>query len=128
MKSEKLIHIKFGYESAIECKKDILATEIDLLKISQRVQRYREARIQELDIKSKMDRKMRAVKLDIGRLQNLLPEVKIPKILKPEKKKEIREELQEKPIIKEMHEESSEMSSVDSELLEIQRKLNALQR
>jgi len=124
MKSEKLIHIKFEYESAIECKKDILATEIDLLKISKRVQGYKESRMLELDIKTKINKKMRALKLDIGRLQNLLPEVQIPKLLKPTKKKESPKEMHEEPIIREEH---SEMSSVDSELLEIQRKLKALQ-
>jgi len=125
MKGEKLIHIKFEYESAVECKKDILASEIDLLKISKRVRKYRESRLIELEIKRKVESKLKSIKLDIGRLQNLLPEINIPKILKPQRKREHKKEMHEEPIIKE---EIPESSSVDTELLEIQRRLNALQR
>ena len=113
MTKQNLIHIKFEYDSALECKKDILASEIDLLRISQRVKKYRELRMKELDIKMNIDKKLRAFKLDIGRLQNLLPKVEIPKILKPTRQK--REKIiHEEPIFKEMPEESPELSSFDS--------------
>lgn len=126
MKSERLIHIKFEYDSAIETKKDILATEIDLLRISQRLKKYRELRLAELEIKGQMDKKLRSMKLDIGRLQNLFPSIQIPKILKPQKEKKQEPIHEEVPM--ETIEEAPEMSSVDLELQEIQRRLNALQR
>ena len=127
MKKQSLIHIKFDYDSALECKKDMLASEIDLLRISQRVKKYREMRILELDIKEKIESKLKSVKLDIGRLQNLLPKIEIPPILKPAKQK-IEKIAPEEPIFEEEEkEESSEVSSLDQELLEIQRRLEALQ-
>jgi len=122
MKSENLIHIKFEYESALDSKKDILASEIDLLKISQRINRYKEARLLELEIKEKIGKKLKVLKMDIGRLQNLLPKIKIPEILKPEEAHE------EKKIERKKKKEKSEELSVEDELQDIQRKLNALQR
>jgi hypothetical protein len=122
MKNENLIHIKFGYDSALESKKDILASEIDLLKISQRLIKYRDYRLQELEIKEKMEKKFRALKLDIGRLHNLLPGIKIPKILKPETKHEKITEVEEPKVKEEGKDE------IDTELQQIQQRLNALQR
>ena len=120
MKSENLIHIKFEYESALESKKDILASEIDLLKISQRVEKYHKLRNKEFDIKENINKKLKSLKLDIGRLQNLLPKIKIPKILKPETERE------EKVIVKK--EKKPEQDKVEYELEEIQKRLSALQR
>ena len=129
MKSENFIHIKFEYDSALETKKDILASEIDLLRISQRLGEYKRLRMLELGIKEKMERKLIALKLDIGRLQNLLPEVKVPRLLQPKAKKEkhvIQEEQEKEEVVSEhVHEEEY---SIESELQEIQRRLDSLQR
>jgi hypothetical protein len=122
MKSENLIHIKFEYDSALESKKDILASEIDLLKMSQRLERYHKNRGEELDIKAKLEKKIKALKIDIGRLQNLLPKIKIPRILKPETAKEEEGPTYEEVVVKQ------EKPSIESELQEIQRKLSSLQR
>ena len=122
MKSENLIHIKFEYGSALESKKDILASEINLLKISQRLEKYHESRLKELEIKVKVEKKLKALKLDIGRLQNLLPKIKIPGILKPKTKREIKDPVYNK-IIKE-----TEGDIIETELQEIQRRLSSLQR
>lgn len=123
MKNENLIHIKFGYESALDRKKDILSSEIDLLKIAQRLNEYKKLRMLELDIKNMMEKKLISLKLDIGRLQNLLPIVAIPKILKPTRKK-AEEVKTEREII--TPEAKKEKSSIDDELLEIQRRLESL--
>jgi len=123
-KSENIIHIKFEHNSALECKKDILSTEIDLLKMSQILKRYTEYRLQELEVKQKLERKCRALKLDIGRLQNLLPIVKVPSLLKEphHKLQEVSEERVVPQLVVEKHNE------VESQLQEIQRRLNSLQR
>ena len=122
MKSENLIHIKFEYDSALESKKDILASEIDLLKISQRLSKYKESRVKELDIKLKVEKKIKALKSDIIKLQDLLPKIKIPKILKPEAETPEKEEI----ITPRVKEEGK--SQVEMELEEIQRKLGSLQK
>jgi len=126
MKSENLIHIKFEYDSALESKKDILASEIDLLKISQRLSRYKESREKELDIKLKAEKKVKALKSDIIKLQDLLPKIKIPKILKPEAESSEKEEVEEEIITPRIKEEGK--SQVEMELEEIQRKLGSLQK
>ena len=119
MRSENFIHIKFEYDSALESKKDILASEIDLLKISQRLKNYQKSRLLELDTKTKVEKKLRALKLDMGKLQVLLPKIKIPSILKPEG---VKEEPVHKKVIK-----KTGKPSIESELEEIQRKLSSLQ-
>lgn len=127
MKNENLIHIKFEYDTALETKKDILASEIDLLKIVQRLGEYKRMRMFELGVKEKIEKKLIALKLDLGRLQNLFPKITIPKILQPKTKRE-------KPIIGELEERREVVSesvheehSIESELQEIQRKLDSLQ-
>lgn len=91
MKGEKLIHIKFEYSAGVQSKRDILSTEIDLIKMNKRIQRYQEYRMQELDVKLTMDRKMKAFKLNMGRLQNLMPDLQIPEILDKAHKKIMKE-------------------------------------
>src|SRR4030042_2045630 len=81
MKNEKLIHIMFDYSAAVQSKKDILSTEVDLLKINQKLKRYIEYRMKELEIKDRLERKLRAMKLDLGKVQNLMPVLQIPEIL-----------------------------------------------
>lgn len=122
MNTERLIHIKFEYSSALEAKRDILASEIDLLRISKRLKKYLEYRMLELDIKSDLDKKLRALKLDIGRLQNLLPPVKIPGILKSSQKEKKVEEKPEK-VVKEVSEPEDDL---EMQLQEIQRRLSSI--
>lgn len=122
MKSENLIHIKFEYSSALESKRDILASEIDLLKMSQRLKDYKENRMQELGTKLELEKKLKALKLDLGRIQNLLPPIKIPRILKPETKPK---ELIEGPRLIRTEEPKDEL---ESQLQEIQRRLGSLQK
>ena len=122
MKSENLIHIKFEYDSALESKKDILASEIDLLKMSQKLENYHKNRGDELDIKIKMEKKLKALKIDIGKLQSLLPKIKIPKILRPETERE------EEPEVPKERIKKPKEDKIETELQEIQKRLSSLQR
>ena len=134
-KAENFIHIRFEHDSAIECKRDILSTEIDLLRMKKRLQRYIDSRMEEIEIKTALDKKLRSLKLDLGRLQNLMPGVKIPKLLKSSGKKE-EEDIEDefstkkmKPSLKDIlkeSDESEEVSDLDKELQSIQEKLNSL--
>ena len=62
MKDENLIHIKLDYGEALQSKKDILYTEMDLLRILKIIKKYRELRIQELDLKLEIQKKLRQIK------------------------------------------------------------------
>ena len=136
MKGEKIIHIKFEYSAGVDSKRDVLSTEMNLLKINQIIKRFEEYRLDELEIKIGLEKKLRSLKLDIGRLQNLLPEVKIPKILEKAHKKIIEErkagkvtkpEIVEKIKVKEKRKPTPK-DDIEEELEEIQKRLSALAR
>jgi len=82
MKNENLIHVKFEYEEACQSKKDILSLEMNLLKILRAIKKYHPLRSEELKTKSKLHRKIKEVITNIGKLQTILPRLKIPEILR----------------------------------------------
>ena len=133
MKGEKLIHIKFEYGAGVQSKKDILSTEIDLLKMNQRLKNYLIYRMEELERKLDMERKLRSLKLDLGKLQNLMPDVKIPQILEKAHKKAVQErkagarpkKVEQKVRVQEAPEEKPK-DELESQLAEIQKRLSAL--
>src|SRR3989338_7241357 len=91
--NENLIHIKLERGEALESKRDVLASQIALLK------------------------KMVGLKTSLRNLEKTLPKLKIPKTLN-------KEEQHEKKILKT---EAGDLS-IESQLQEIQRKLEELQR
>lgn len=130
MKGENLIHIRFEYFAGVQSKKDILSTEMDLLRMNQILKRFKEYRMQELELKFAFERKLRALKLDFGRIQNLLPSPEVPEILEKTHKKALREKNAgieiETPFIPKIKIEEPKKDDLDAQLREIQRKLNAL--
>ena len=114
MADEKLIHVRLEYEDAIESKKDILSSEIDLLKIIQTIKKYRELRSEEFKLKIRLYRQIKTLLTEIRRLQKNLPKLEIPRILKGHEIKEI--------ISKKEHYDGN----IESQLREIQDKLNSL--
>ena len=133
MKGEKLIHIKFEYGAGVQSKRDILSTEINLLKMNQRLKNYLVYRLEELETKIDTEKKLRSLKLDLGRLQNLMPEVKIPQILEKAHKKIVKERkagkrspaVEKKVKVKEVVKEKPK-DELEGQLAEIQRRLSAL--
>jgi len=128
MKGEKLIHVKFEYSAGVQSKRDILSTEIDLLKMNQILNRYKEYRMQELELKLALETKLRALKLDFGRLQNLLPALQMPEILEKAHKKIVNERVAgeiEMPVIPNITQVTPK-DDLSSQLQEIQKRLNAL--
>ena len=114
MTDEKLIHVRLEYEDAIQSKKDILSSEMDLLKIIQTMKKYHELRSEEFKLKIKLYRQIKILLTEIRRLQTNLPKLKMPQILKEHETKEIS---QKKEIID---------YNIESQLKEIQEKLNSL--
>lgn len=119
MKNENLIHIKFEYEEALQSKKDILLSEMNLLKISKTMKNYSSLRLEELDLKLKLFKKIKEINADLGKLQISLPRLKIPEILK---KDEDDEEISK---VKEIKERPYE-EDIEYELQEIQDKLRSI--
>ena len=124
MSSESVIHIKLDYMEALKARRSILSSELGSLNIEKKIGRYWAIRMEELGLKERLYVKMKETRSSIKKLQSLLPNPKIPKIIK-------REEAMEKVVKAENwpnkigpHSEGD----IESQLREIQRRLNELQR
>jgi len=109
------IHIRLEYEEALEAKRDILSSEMELIRIVKIMKRYELLRNEELRAKIKLKRKALEFNMDIRKLQRALPEMQIPESIKRIERENI-------PVKKERYERDLEL-----ELREIQDKLNSLQ-
>ena len=115
MKNENLIHIKLDYEEALQSRKDLLYTEKALIMSAEAIGRYHSSRIDELNMKIKLHRKMKELITILKRIQKDIPDVEFSGM--PKKK-----ELERPKITVKKYD-----SSIKSQLQEIQRKLNSLQ-
>lgn len=119
MTKENLIHVKLGYGEALQTKKDILSSQITLLRIAKTIREYSIYRSGELELKLVLYKKIKELKMGIWKLQKTLPKLEIPEILKKEGWE--RTELTSKKI-KPLEE------NIEEQLREIQKRLNELQR
>ena len=117
MKSENLLHVKLEYEEGLQSKRDVLSTERDLIRIIKVMRRYHLLRREELNNKLRIQKKIREVKLNMIKLIQVLPKIKIPDILK---KEEVKEEIPTKK------KESYDVD-LETQLREIQEKLKRLE-
>ena len=126
MVQENLIHVKFEYEEAVDAKRDFLFSQITALRIEKAIQGYRFYRMKELNLKATLYKKMKELRLNLVKLHKTLPKLEIPKILNRE-----REDLIESEPISVMEspkEKTPYGNDVESQLREIQRRLDNLQR
>jgi hypothetical protein len=122
MAKESVIHIRFENSEAIAAKRDILTTQLDLLKIAKTIKSYNFYRLKELELKMVLLKKIREVKKNTTKMHKILPTLRVPEILKKEQPKEKEDKY---------HEEKRKKSydrSLEDQLQEIQRRLNRLQR
>lgn len=112
------VHVKLDMEEALKAKKDILNSQKDILKIYRRINRYKELRVKEIDLKAFLYKKIKETKSLLKKLRDLLPRPEIPEIAKKDEGKKT---------FQKTHEKSKEVKGIESQLLEIQRKLNSLQ-
>ncbi len=120
MPKPNLIHVRFDYRESLLAKKDVLSSEIFLLRMAKAINRYNFFREQEAELKINFYKRLKRAKADILRLQKLIPEPKIPKILKKERYEE--KEEPPKPKMK-----PSRDRGLDEQLREIQMRLANLQ-
>ena len=126
--NENLIHLKFNYDEALNSKRDILYSERNLITIAKIINNYLSLKTQGLDVKLKFHKKLKETGTGIRKLQKLIPDVKLPKILRKDeyegeenKKEELR-----KPISKKKYPVYD--NNIESQLQEIQEKLRNLQK
>jgi len=116
MKEQSLIHIRLDYEEAIQSKKDLLSAERDFIRMIKTMKRYNLLRRGELNTKLRLQNKMKSLKTDLGRLNEIFPKIKIPGILK-------KDNFEEKPLrIK----KEGKNGDLESQLREIQERLRRL--
>lgn len=120
-KEENLIHLRFDYSEAKIAKRDILSSEISLLKIAQAMKNYQDLRNQELKTKEKIALKINSAKSDLAKLHRILPKLKIPKILDPEEKSLKKNKTELKKEI-----EIAKYGTLEDQLRDIQKRLKIL--
>ena len=110
-KGDNFIHVKLSYEEALQSKKDILASEINIIKS---IKRFLLLRDLELKMKSSFYKEVKKIAMNVKLLEADLPEVRIPKILKRPQENE------------EENSTNRVSGDLESQLREIQRKLKSL--
>ena len=116
MKEENFVYVKLEYEEGLQSKKDILATQINLLKVIQMTRQYRFLRLEELNMKEKLYAKIKELVASIRKIKADLPMMKIPQIKKLDEEKEVVKKVKLTP-------EKEYDDSLEIQLQEIQRKL-----
>jgi len=140
-KKKQIIHIGINHEPAINAKKEILMSEVNLLEVIKKIRAYSALRKREFALKNKLKKAITTARTCMAKTEQELPdqnEIKIPKkytltIGDPEQEKAIPiekfakeeaiekiEKVREKTIVKEKNRE------IEEELEEIRNKLAKL--
>ena len=112
------IHIRLDYLEALRARKALLSSELFSLNVAKKIAKYKVLRLVELDYKSKLYSKLKETKSNIKKLHDMLPNAKVPKILK-------KEHLNEK--VSKSESKNTDEDSLEFQLREIQRRLEELQ-
>jgi hypothetical protein len=127
MKEESIFHIKVNYDEAVASRRDLLSSERDFLRVLKIIKKYDLLRKAELTNKLRMQNKIRDLKANLTRINNILPKIKVPDLLKKKilpEKEEVKEEKIEKVQIK--TKETMVDEDLEKQLIEIQEKLKKL--
>ncbi len=119
MTNENLIHVKLEYDEAVKSKKDILSSEANLLRIIRAIKKYQGYRMDELRLKERLYKKAKELKTSIGQLQQLLPKLKIPSLLREQEEPQKKEKIITK--------KDKEDDDLEAQLQEIQEKLRQIE-
>ena len=83
------VHVKLGFEEAVNSKGSLLSTEINLLTILKNIQTYKKLRKTELSDKIKIRASIKKIIAEIKSIKESLPKTKSPEKEKKEAKVEI---------------------------------------
>ena len=122
-KETQIIHVKLEHSEAIDSKRDVLISEMNILKLRKIIQKYSELRNKELDTKIEILNKIKICKKNLAKLEKLMPSPKVPEILKETYPKRISQEENSEP----KKRFSPKSNSLEIELEDIQRRLQSLQ-
>jgi hypothetical protein len=119
MANENPVYLKLEYWESLEGKKDILNSEMSLLNLLKIIKKYSAIRTEELEIKSRVYRRMKELVLAMKKVKSSFPFVKVP-----EKGK--KEEFEEEVYVTKKGEDFDE--DLKSQLQEIQKRLDSLNK
>jgi hypothetical protein len=114
-----VVHLKLEYNEALEGKKDMLSSEVNLLQLLKAIKRYHIIRNQELSKRLEMQKKIKEIRVKIDLLTKLIPKPKLPKNLQKANGDYLEKEA---PLSWEKH-----LNPLEKELKEIQEKLRELE-
>jgi len=114
-----IIHIRLEPNEAVETRKGMLSTQIGLLKILTKMNEYERYKAREVEMKMSLAKRMKDLRTSFNDFEKILPKLKIPKI--------IRKQEQEKEAEVKKQKAGTRDESVEMQLHDIQRKLDALQ-
>ena len=117
MKEESVVYVKLEYDEALQSKKDIISSQVSLLKTIQAIRHYKILRLEELKIKEQMHRKIKELTTSIKKIYANIPTIKIPQLKNSEEEKNVGKK------IKEAHEKDD---GLEIQLQEIQNKLKKI--
>ena len=123
------VHIKLEHPEAIEIKRDVLNSEMDLIKIIRIIRKYKILRMRELRLKEKLRKNMSTSVTNIKKLQIMLPKGRIPKIDhgEEEEKDVLKKVKTYTPKDQKAEQDKKRFDSLEMELSDIQSKLRALE-
>lgn len=120
-KGDSFIHVKLDYGEVVKSKKDILASEIDLINIMKSAARYSFLRQEELELKAQFYKEIKKITMGLKLLEATFPHIRVPKFLAPETEGQ-------KPVSKSAQKMISGTTDtgLEEQLREIQRKLRSI--
>ncbi len=123
------VHIKLEQPEAIEIKRDVLNSEMDLIKIIRIIRKYKILRMRELRLKEKLRKNMSTSVTNIKKLQIMLPKGRMPKIDhgEEEEKDVLKKVKTYTPKDQKAEQDKKRFDSLEMELSDIQSKLRALE-
>ena len=114
---DSFIHVKLEYDEAKQSKRDLLASEMDMLNIIRAMEKYAAIRNIEMQLKSKFYREIKKIAMEVKLLEVNMPQIKMPKPIKPMEEKQKPEEAEIK---------TKGGDELERQLMEIQRRLKDL--
>ncbi len=122
MEKKQQAYVRLETEEAIVAKRDVLSLQMELLQTLSKISSYKKLRKQETRDRIELKKRLREVKLAMGSLLELIPEVEKPKIRfrrKSSGRREVRE-------VKRKEKEATLKKNVDEQLAEIKARLQRL--
>lgn len=122
MEKKQQAYVKLETEEAIIAKRDVLFLQMELLQILSKIGTYKKLRKQEIHDRVELKKRLREIKMTMGGLLELIPEVEKPKIRFRRKSSEGREVRE----VKRKEKEATLKKNVDEQLAEIKARLQKL--